>query len=187
LTGSSSPFEEPKFEIIDEWLSKANREVNHQSDGLWSRRSRSLLMRIIVLIQEAYEDYFENNISPSELNKPEAYVSFILKHIHSYYTNEIRISALCDLAHVGRTTLSKNFKRITGSSISDYIIDYRMQIAERDLEFTDLSINEISKECGFNFSTYFIKQFVIRHGISPSNYRKMAVARRKSDFHNDTL
>lgn len=139
-------------------------------------------MRIITLIEESYEEYIENNIPNYDYNKPEIYVAFIQKYIHLNYSSKINISDLCELVNAGRTTLINNFKLITGFTITDYIIEYRMRIAIRDLEFTSLAIREIAGNTGFNYDTYFIKQFLKRYGMSPSDFRKRAVDERKKSF-----
>jgi AraC-like DNA-binding protein len=62
-----------------------------------------------------------------------------------------------------------------------------MRIAIKSLRFSNITISEIAKESGFNFDTYFIKQFIKRYGISPSEFRKQAVKKRKDDFDNDGI
>jgi len=58
-----------------------------------------------------------------------------------------------------------------GCSPIEALIHYRLQMAERLLNETNLTLQEISIECGFNSVNYFSRRFGKKYGISPGNYR----------------
>ena len=57
-------------------------------------------------------------------------------------------------------------------SISQYTTSIRMTMAENLLSTTDLSIDEISKMVGYNYSGNFVKMFKKVHGKTPLAFRK---------------
>ena len=58
-------------------------------------------------------------------------------------------------------------------TIMEYVMQKRMDKAERMLVNSDLSIREISEECGFPDLEYFSRCFKTIHGMSPSSWKKL--------------
>ena len=54
----------------------------------------------------------------------------------------------------------------------EYLLDYRIQMAERLLRTTELPVTEIALQTGFSNSAYFTKVFRQLRGLSPSQFRK---------------
>ena len=67
--------------------------------------------------------------------------------------------------------LSK-FRKATGTSPQNYILNLRITNAQNLLSTTDYKIIEISKLVGFADSMYFCKRFKKKTGLSPSEYRQ---------------
>ena len=64
--------------------------------------------------------------------------------------------------------LSRMLKKETGFGFSEYLNLLRLQYAETLLQQSgNLSISEISEQCGFNDSNYFSVKFKKQYGISP--------------------
>lgn len=57
--------------------------------------------------------------------------------------------------------------------ISEYTTSLRMAMAENLLSTTELTIDEISKIIGYNYSGNFIKMFKKVHGKTPLAFRKL--------------
>lgn len=66
--------------------------------------------------------------------------------------------------------LSRLFKSVTGIGISEHINISRITAAEKLLLEANLSISEVSKQCGFNDSNYFAAVFKKLKGITPKKY-----------------
>jgi AraC-like DNA-binding protein len=50
------------------------------------------------------------------------------------------------------------------------------------LEFTNISIEELSEKCGFSSQSYFTRTFKKKIGLSPTQYRKQALEKRIKKF-----
>ena len=59
-----------------------------------------------------------------------------------------------------------------GVNFSKYLVQVRIENAEKLLINSDQSIYDISLEVGFNDYSYFSKAFKDAYGLSPKDYRK---------------
>jgi YesN/AraC family two-component response regulator len=66
------------------------------------------------------------------------------------------------------------FKEQVGLTFSEYLTRKRLQIAKNRLLTTDLQIEEIALEVGYQTAKYFIKIFKDYEGITPSKFRKVS-------------
>ena len=65
----------------------------------------------------------------------------------------------------------RQFAGSVGTAPSSYVLDKRMQLAERLLLATDETIASIAASCGFADGNYFAKAFRRYNGMTPSAYR----------------
>lgn len=64
------------------------------------------------------------------------------------------------------------FKRETGRSIIDYLIERRIDEAKKYLIDNTMSLSQVAELCGFADYNYFCRVFKKRVGITPTAYRK---------------
>lgn len=64
-------------------------------------------------------------------------------------------------------------KEHLGSSFSELLLSYKLQKAAQLMADTDLPIDEIAREAGYNNPSGLYKQFFASYGMTPSAYRKM--------------
>ncbi|MDR6551767.1 helix-turn-helix domain-containing protein [Paenibacillus qinlingensis] len=98
-------------------------------------------------------------------------VSRTLHYIKENFTYPITLSALAGISFCSETYLSHQFKETTGSTITEYIKELRIQKAKNLLDITTYSITLIAHQCGFNDSNYFSRVFRQHTGMSPKQYR----------------
>lgn len=96
----------------------------------------------------------------------------IIKYIDINFSNDLSLDFLSSFFGVSKYYMSREFKRYTGFSPHDYIIEKRMNQARLLLMQTDLSINAIAESVGFDNVCNFNNQFKKKIGISPGQYRK---------------
>jgi len=81
------------------------------------------------------------------------------------------IDRLAKVAQLTRAHFVRQFVGSMGVAPSSYVLDRRMQLAERLLLATDETIGSIAATCGFADGNYFAKAFRRHSGITPSAYR----------------
>ena len=73
---------------------------------------------------------------------------------------------------VNASYLSSLFSKECGCTLTDYIINQRVEESMRLLMQTDKNVLQIATECGFNDVHYFIRCFKKKNGLTPTAYRK---------------
>ena len=68
--------------------------------------------------------------------------------------------------------LSKNIKRLTGSTFSNLLQDKRLSRVRFLLKTTNLRVNEIARQAGYSNSGYFYRVFEENNDCSPLEWRK---------------
>lgn len=96
----------------------------------------------------------------------------IQKYINANYKERICLELLAEKTGMTAASFSRFFKRHTGKSLSNYIIDIRIGFASRLLVDTSMSIYEICYECGFNNVSYFNRIFRKKKMCSPKEFRE---------------
>ena len=107
---------------------------------------------------------------PGGLNNE--YTRILLSIIHTSYSERINVEQLARRLNLNRSYMTSLFKRHTGQSIKQYLIEYRLQRAMLALQSVNLSIKKIALECGFEDALYFSRLFHQRFGVSPQEWRE---------------
>ena len=94
-----------------------------------------------------------------------------LEYIRTEYMNEISIEKLAKHCGYSEFYMMKLFKQFTGESCVDYINNYRLNVAGRQLRETDDDISTIAYQVGFNNVSYFNRQFKQQYGMTPREFR----------------
>ncbi len=104
---------------------------------------------------------------------PKAIINACQKYILEHISNEnLSISDLADQFYITPTYLNRIFKRENGLSISQWMIQKRMQLAVGLMENTDYSAIAIAAEVGYLNYPYFSSVFKKYYHLSPSQYIK---------------
>ena len=67
----------------------------------------------------------------------------------------------------------KLFKKFTGMSFYTYLINYRLELAAKQLSETNFKIIDIAESCGFHNHSYFTRAFQKKYQKTPLMYRKI--------------
>jgi AraC-like DNA-binding protein len=94
-------------------------------------------------------------------------VSYILAH----YREPIAISELLRLTNMSRPTFTRQFRRHTGKSFSDFHNHVRLQAVCRALRLPGETVSGIALNHGFNQLSFFNRLFRRKIGVNPTEYR----------------
>lgn len=112
---------------------------------------------------------------PSKTNSIN-YVSMaeeIVTYINEHFAEDISVAELADRAGLSHYHFIRTFKRETGFTPHEYIINTRIATAQYLLKNTKLSIKDICYNTGFSCESVFCSAFKHRLGITPSQYRNL--------------
>ncbi len=104
----------------------------------------------------------------SEKEKIDSILTYIRQNVLD--KDRIKIKAIADEFFMSSNYVSIFIKKHAGISIKQYVIHTKINMAERLLKQTDLTISEIAKKTGFVDSSHFNKIFKKYSGINPSEY-----------------
>ncbi|MBR2441650.1 MAG: AraC family transcriptional regulator [Clostridia bacterium] len=166
-------------------------KVNNHVQG--NRRLQSVFLRIIEELQEKkahyrlvvrglVEELFilllrselqeEKGEVKTEETKQIAIIMPALSKIYTDYNSVITIEELAALCNVSKYHFCRIFKQAMGKTAVQYLVQYRIDLAEMLLKTTDKSIMEIAWQCGFFDESYFYRCYKKLKGVSPSLTRK---------------
>ncbi len=183
---SANEFRErfPDIELVDE-------KIITDHNGLYTSGGSNSYWNLLVYLIEKYSDketsiwaskYFEierNRDSQSlfmifegsKVHHDEAMLT-AQEHIESSFKEKISIDQLADLVHMSRRTFQRRFQKATHLTIKEYIQKLRIEAAKKLLEETNLTVNEVMYESGYNDTKAFRYVFKKVTGVSPLVYRK---------------
>lgn len=98
-------------------------------------------------------------------------ISSIIDFMEANFKEELDLNQLADISCMSVRNFQRIFKKATGQSPIDYLIQVRLQKAKYFLRETLMPISEIAIETGFNDNNYFSREFKKVLGVPPSLYR----------------
>lgn len=105
----------------------------------------------------------------------------LLLYVWENYSDTISVRQAADICGFSKSHFMKLFKELTGTSFSQYLKNYRLEIAAGRLVDTKQKIVEIAENTGFNNHSYFTRSFFQKYGMSPSDYRKEYTKNNKTN------
>lgn len=99
-------------------------------------------------------------------------VNKIKSYIEEHLADSLTLTTISNIVNYNETYISRLFKQINGSSLSEYISQERIKKAKYLLSSTSESMQNIAAATGFDTSQYFSIVFKKTTGISPSEYRR---------------
>ena len=86
-------------------------------------------------------------------------------------TSRTTIEDLARTHHISVTRFQKIFKKLYGTSIYQYVKQYRLEQATIELTNSARSITDIALDAGFSSASKFGESFKKRYGVTPTEYR----------------
>ncbi len=140
--------------------------LNHQDNV-----KKALFGYFIYLISNLEEDI--NVKSSAELlQSAPPIVLKIINYLNDNYDKKISLETLEKTFYLSKTTLCKQFNQAINCTITDFLLNIRLNKAKYYLTETKKNITEITYLCGFCSQNYFGLIFKQKTGLSPLNYRK---------------
>ena len=110
-----------------------------------------------------------------EKTNAEIYIKAAVKYIQSNIHNPISVAELTKFLGVSQPYLFKLFKNKFQISPKEYIIKQKLNRAQLLLKETPLTITHVANSVGFQDVLSFSKFFKSKTGLSPQNYRNVAM------------
>jgi two-component system response regulator YesN len=142
------------------------RMLEDSSRMTWDEKNADLLQLAHCIFEQK---------SKEQTNKSVETVEHLKQFIHEELDKELSLTRLSEVVHMNTSYLSRFFKQMTGSSLTEYIMDLRIAKAKTLLRETDLKIQDIAGKVGFDAPAYFIRLFKKETNLTPMEYRESRV------------
>lgn len=95
----------------------------------------------------------------------------VVLYINEHFTTPIKLEDLAHRFGISVSFLSHGFVKYTGRSVYNYVLYRRVQMA-KEMIYSEIPLNDIAYQCGFNDYSSFMRSFNKIVGMSPYAYRK---------------
>ncbi|OOG17358.1 AraC family transcriptional regulator [Sphingobacterium sp. CZ-UAM] len=173
-----------QFASIQQLLSKASRGVvfgkdtvdrvlpllrilTLERDGFYS------VMKLLVLLYELSKGEDIRVLSTatnSILSNSELLMGRLQEYVVANINKELSLPMVAAMMNMSKSTFSRFLKSTTTLNFTDYLLDFRINMAVRLLK-EETPIADIVEQCGFNSVSYFYRVFKKKKGITPIEYR----------------
>ena len=124
-----------------------------------------LLLRNELSVSERAE-HKQENIHKDDILSP------ALQKIFNDYPTTITVDELSELCSISKYHFCRVFKQRMGMTVTQYIVNYRVCLADLMLKDENQSIRAVAESCGFGDVSYFYQCYKRYKGISPGQARK---------------
>lgn len=112
-----------------------------------------------------------NDTSGNDTSPANELVNHTMQYIYDHLDQSVQLEDLHTLLGVSTSYLSRLFKTTVGISINRFITEAKMQQASHYLQNTQLPIQQIAHQLGYNDAYYFSRVFKKTFRVSPLHYR----------------
>ena len=130
----------------------------------------------ITLILLELANTFSNQTSNSAQSKHTMRIASILRYMEENY-RDCSLRSVADHFHMNANYLSNYIKKYTGKTFKQIIQTEKLSRAASLLLNTDLPVEQIARECGYQNISFFYEKFQEHYHMRPGSYR----AKKESD------
>ncbi len=110
-------------------------------------------------------------VTSPKINMPD-YIQSSLRDIDAHFSDNLSLDYFSKKLAVSKFHFAKEFKKYTGFSPNEYIVNARINHAKRMLQHSSAPVYEIAQEVGFNNVSHFINTFRKKELLTPRQFRK---------------
>lgn len=154
------------FEVLINQLIK-EKKVKQLFREIVTQNIVFLLLHFIA--RSIHQNISKDFVTKNPKNRIYEVTAYIQQNI--YDKELIRIENLAAHFHKSADHMSRHFKLQTGSTIKDYITQYKLNLIQTRLKFSDLTISEIADEMNFTDESHLNKMFKSVFGKTAKQFR----------------
>lgn len=133
-------------------------------------RTRNLFSEIWLLLMQTVAKLESGARLPRPVSQER--IQTMLTFIHQHYAEKLTLDQIAGAAIVSRRECLRCFQSCIQKTPFEYLLEYRIRMAEKLLRTTSLPITQIALQTGFGTGAYFTKIFRQLRGMTPGQYRR---------------
>ncbi len=147
-------------------------ELYITSSALWDKLDRFETIvdtrRWLFNILKAAMDFLNDN----ENSRYKRIVSDIIENINVNYASVSNVNDVIKELYISASYAQSLFKKYTGKTISDYVIEKRMEEAKKLLSDPYVKVYEVAEKVGYKSKAHFSEIFKKSTGMTPKEFRQ---------------
>ncbi|MBO5415005.1 MAG: cobalamin-dependent protein [Clostridia bacterium] len=153
----------------------------------WREAVRANLSMMLITIGRYVGRAIKN--LPTALPKKWSVVSEVMRQVNERIgDSELTLNTIASSLYISASHLSRLFKECTGETFAEYLRRTRLSHACALLKETDLTVEEIARQCGKKDIPSFYQSFFVYKGVTPNQYRiQKNKEKKKGDTHMSIL
>jgi AraC-like DNA-binding protein len=96
-----------------------------------------------------------------------------LEYVVAHHGQPLTVSDVARRAGLSASQVQREFRRLFGMTVGDYILRLRLLISRRRLRTTADAVGRIATDCGFYDQAHFTRAFKKHTGQTPLEYRRL--------------
>lgn len=149
-------------------------EHRRESYTTYALMMRSNLFLLLHYINQYSEDTEEDRAQQLSFGR----LKDALFYVQHFYDQDISVRQAARQCGFSESHFMKLFREFTGMSFNAYLVNYRLELAAKQLAGTKHKVIDIAVSCGFHNPSYFTRVFQKKYGKAPLAYRKEASSGR---------
>ncbi len=118
------------------------------------------------------EQYWTGTAVLGEPQQQSSIIAKIKEYAQQHPQEELGREQLASYVFLNPAYLSRLFRKETGQSLTEYVLEVKIGYARRLLEESNLKVGAVAEAIGYTHFSYFAKLFKKMTGMSPHEYRK---------------
>jgi len=142
-----------------------------EKNGLYSKALlQQYINTVIVIAARNVAMSMPDDVSENTEEKTLDILQYIQANI--YFPEKLKAKVIADKAGISENYLGQYFKKHTGETMQQYIINYKLKLIENRLLHSNMRMVEIANELGFNDESHLNRIFKKYRSMNPSDFRK---------------
>lgn len=130
--------------------------------SLKDAKQTKTLLEILILLTEQYSVASDIKAKREEFRR----VKEVINYIKQNYKQRIKLDDIAANLYTDKYVLSRNFKKVTGKTVVEYLNLYRCTVATKLIR-EGATVSQAAFNCGFNNLSFFTKTFKAHIGKLP--------------------
>lgn len=154
-------------------LEDINYHFSNLADNTYHTDLQNQLSLMQMLLNIENSDRFTAIEQPVKDQEKVARVGEVINYMANNFQEKLSISSIARAVNLSESYLSHLFKDFTGMSVINFLMSYRLTQSKYLLTlYPNLSVKEVSEQCGFESNAHFSRFFKKHTGMAPLNYRQ---------------
>ncbi len=144
-------------------------EIN--SGGIMGQLYVESLAQVLVIHLLRHYSAVTQTITSENRSLTRTQLQQAIDYIHTHLDQDLSLVEIAEVINISPTYFSTLFKRATGTSPHQYVIQKRVERAKMMLAKTELTIADIALQVGFSSQSHLTQHFKRFTGMTPKQFR----------------